>query len=75
MHQNEPINSPVGHRLPGYMDYQGIGARPQYPVERKWALGLQVKLSLVLAFRRKFYGFLFEKHPVDSMGVVNNMQQ
>ncbi|KAG6656320.1 hypothetical protein CIPAW_04G014400 [Carya illinoinensis] len=41
MHQNEVSASAVGHRLPGYMEYQGMGVRPQYPVERKWALGLQ----------------------------------
>ncbi|XP_057979270.1 SNF1-related protein kinase catalytic subunit alpha KIN10 [Malania oleifera] len=39
MHQSEA--SAVGHRLPGYMEYQGIGFRPQFPIERKWALGLQ----------------------------------
>ncbi|KAH0973223.1 hypothetical protein GBA52_025379 [Prunus armeniaca] len=41
MHQSEAAASPVGHRLPGYMEYQGMGFRPQFPVERKWALGLQ----------------------------------
>ncbi|KAM5581327.1 SNF1-related protein kinase catalytic subunit alpha KIN10 [Rosa sericea] len=44
MHQSEPASSPVGHRLPGYMEYQGMGSSPfrqQFPVERKWALGLQ----------------------------------
>ncbi|KAF8408145.1 hypothetical protein HHK36_007287 [Tetracentron sinense] len=30
-----------GHCLSGYIDHQGIGLRPQFPVERKWALGLQ----------------------------------
>ncbi|XP_065028502.1 SNF1-related protein kinase catalytic subunit alpha KIN10-like isoform X1 [Musa acuminata AAA Group] len=34
-------NSEFAHRLPGYMDPQGIGLRSQLPVERKWALGLQ----------------------------------
>lgn len=46
MHQSEPASSPVGHRLPGYMEYQGVGSSPfrqQFPVERKWALGLQVE--------------------------------
>lgn len=43
MQQSEPVASPVGHRLPGFADYQGIGLRQQLPVERKWALGLQVK--------------------------------
>ncbi|XP_024016886.1 SNF1-related protein kinase catalytic subunit alpha KIN10 [Morus notabilis] len=41
MHPSEPASSPVGHRLQGYMDYQGTALRPQFPVERKWALGLQ----------------------------------
>ncbi|KAA8530399.1 hypothetical protein F0562_005108 [Nyssa sinensis] len=41
MNLNEAAASPVGQRLSGYMDYQGIGSRPQFPVERKWALGLQ----------------------------------
>ncbi|GMN42187.1 hypothetical protein TIFTF001_011393 [Ficus carica] len=41
MQQSEPASSPVGHRLLGYMDYQGMGLRPQFPAERKWALGLQ----------------------------------
>ncbi|KAM7268382.1 hypothetical protein ACFE04_010548 [Oxalis oulophora] len=39
--QNEAATPPVGHRLPGYMDLQGTGFRPQFPVEKKWALGLQ----------------------------------
>lgn len=41
MNSNEAVPSIVGQRLPGFMDYQGMGARPQFPVERKWALGLQ----------------------------------
>ncbi|KAF5725381.1 SNF1-related protein kinase catalytic subunit alpha KIN10-like isoform X1 [Tripterygium wilfordii] len=41
LHPNETPASPVGPRLPGYMDYQGLGLRPQFPAERKWALGLQ----------------------------------
>lgn len=32
----------IAHRLPGYMDPPGIGLRPSVPVEKKWALGLQV---------------------------------
>lgn len=48
MQQSEPASSPVGHRLMGYMDYQGVGSRPQFPAERKWALGLQVRFYLVL---------------------------
>lgn len=43
MQQSEPAASPVGHRLSGYADYQGMGLRQQLPVEKKWALGLQVK--------------------------------
>jgi 5'-AMP-activated protein kinase catalytic alpha subunit len=39
-HQNEPASPAVAHRLPGYMDPQ-MGFRPQFPVERKWTLGLQ----------------------------------
>lgn len=42
MHQGDAAASSIGHRLPGYMDHQGLGLRPQFPVERKWALGLQV---------------------------------
>lgn len=41
MHPSEVASSVVGHRFPGYMDYPGAGLRP-LPVERKWALGLQV---------------------------------
>ena len=44
MHPGEPTSPVVGHRHPGYMDYQGMGLRSQFPVERKWALGLQVGL-------------------------------
>ncbi|XP_020087592.1 serine/threonine protein kinase OSK1-like [Ananas comosus] len=29
------------HRLPGYMDPQGIALRSHFPAERKWVLGLQ----------------------------------
>lgn len=42
MHPAESVASPGSHRLPGLMEYQGVGLRSQYPVERKWALGLQV---------------------------------
>ncbi|KAL1334613.1 uncharacterized protein [Arachis hypogaea] len=38
-HSSE-VSSPVVGHLPGYMDYR-VGMRPQIPVERKWALGLQ----------------------------------
>ncbi|CAI0439476.1 unnamed protein product [Linum tenue] len=41
MHPSEPVSPSVGHRPAGYMDYQGMGLRSQYPVDRKWALGLQ----------------------------------
>ncbi|KAF5748973.1 SNF1-related protein kinase catalytic subunit alpha KIN10-like isoform X1 [Tripterygium wilfordii] len=41
LYPNETPASPGGHRLPGYMDYQGLSLRPQFPAERKWALGLQ----------------------------------
>ncbi|KAK9107451.1 hypothetical protein Syun_023462 [Stephania yunnanensis] len=41
MHPGEPSSPVVGHRLPGYMDSQGIGLRPQFSADRKWALGLQ----------------------------------
>ncbi|XLR61453.1 hypothetical protein HN51_004730, partial [Arachis hypogaea] len=39
-HSSE-VSSPVVGYLPGYIDYH-VGMRPQIPVERKWALGLQV---------------------------------
>lgn len=41
MSSNDSTASAFGQRTPGYMDYQGMGSRPQFPVERKWALGLQ----------------------------------
>ncbi|XP_027352971.1 SNF1-related protein kinase catalytic subunit alpha KIN10 isoform X5 [Abrus precatorius] len=41
MHPSEVASSVVGHRVQGYMDYPGAGLRQQFPVERKWALGLQ----------------------------------
>uniref|UniRef100_A0A6N2NED9 non-specific serine/threonine protein kinase n=1 Tax=Salix viminalis TaxID=40686 RepID=A0A6N2NED9_SALVM len=41
MHPNEPLSPAGGHRLPGFVDYQGMGLKSQFPVERKWALGLQ----------------------------------
>ena len=40
---NRSEAGPVGQRFPGYVDYQGIGLRTQFPAERKWALGLQVR--------------------------------
>ncbi|CAI0375178.1 unnamed protein product [Linum tenue] len=41
MHPSEPVSPSGGHRPAGYMEYQGMGLRSQYPVDRKWALGLQ----------------------------------
>ncbi|XP_028759762.1 SNF1-related protein kinase catalytic subunit alpha KIN10 isoform X2 [Neltuma alba] len=41
IHPSGVAASVVGHRLPGFMDYPGAALRPQFPVERKWALGLQ----------------------------------
>ncbi|KAL5149994.1 SNF1-related protein kinase catalytic subunit alpha KIN10 [Glycine soja] len=41
MHSGEVASPVVGHHSTGYMDYQGVGMRQQFPVERKWALGLQ----------------------------------
>lgn len=41
INSSEAVASPVGQHLPGIMDFQQVGAR-QFPVERKWALGLQV---------------------------------
>ncbi|GFY82963.1 SNF1 kinase homolog 10 [Actinidia rufa] len=38
---NDSAASAVRPRSPGYMDYQGMGSKPQLPVEKKWALGLQ----------------------------------
>ncbi|KAE8724842.1 SNF1-related protein kinase catalytic subunit alpha KIN11 [Hibiscus syriacus] len=38
LHPSEPTSPAVGHRLPGYADYQAMGLRGP---ERKWALGLQ----------------------------------
>ncbi|XP_072968042.1 serine/threonine protein kinase OSK1-like [Typha angustifolia] len=37
----ETPTSTIAHHLPGYMDPQGLGLKPHFPVERKWALGLQ----------------------------------
>ncbi|KAL2552269.1 SNF1-related protein kinase catalytic subunit alpha KIN10 [Forsythia ovata] len=38
---SETVTLPVGQRLPVAVDYQQFGGRPQIPVDRKWALGLQ----------------------------------
>ncbi|XLR26095.1 hypothetical protein S83_053995, partial [Arachis hypogaea] len=43
-HSSE-VSSPVAGHFPGYMDYQ-VGMRPQIPVERKWALGIQTQFML-----------------------------
>jgi len=43
IHSGEVAPPVGGHRFPGYMDYQGVGMRQQFPAERKWALGLQVQ--------------------------------
>ncbi|KAG4969726.1 hypothetical protein JHK85_036147 [Glycine max] len=55
MHSGEVASPVVGHHSTGYMDYQGVGMRQQFPVERKWALGLQVQstCSLVKLTSRK----------------------
>ncbi|KAJ0249833.1 SNF1-related protein kinase catalytic subunit alpha KIN10 [Hirschfeldia incana] len=39
MHRVDNVASPVS--LPGLMELQGVGLRSQYPIERKWALGLK----------------------------------
>ncbi|MED6131571.1 SNF1- protein kinase catalytic subunit alpha kin10 [Stylosanthes scabra] len=41
MHPSEVASPVLGHHIPSYMDNPGVGLRPQLPVERKWALGLQ----------------------------------
>ncbi|MED6171211.1 SNF1- protein kinase catalytic subunit alpha kin10 [Stylosanthes scabra] len=41
MHPSEVASPVLGHRIPSYIDNPGVGLRPQLPVERKWALGLQ----------------------------------
>ncbi|QCD92644.1 SNF1-related protein kinase catalytic subunit alpha KIN10-like [Vigna unguiculata] len=41
IHSSEVASPVVGHHSTGYMDYQGVGMRQQFPAERKWALGLQ----------------------------------
>lgn len=41
MHPSEPVSPAIGHHRAGYMDHQGMSGLRQYPVERKWALGLQ----------------------------------
>jgi len=49
MHSGEVASPVVGHHSTGYMDYQGVGMRQQFPVERKWALGLQVQCFYFIA--------------------------
>nr|AFN89137.1 sucrose non-fermenting 1 [Mesembryanthemum crystallinum] len=41
MHLNEVAAPAAAQRFHGHVDYQGVGLRSQFPVERKWALGLQ----------------------------------
>ncbi|KAJ8438928.1 hypothetical protein Cgig2_033815 [Carnegiea gigantea] len=41
MHPDEVTSPASGHCYHGYVEYQGIGLRQQFPVEKKWALGLQ----------------------------------
>lgn len=48
MHTNEAPTSAAGQRLPGFVDYQGIGMHSQTPGETKWFLGLQV---CIVSFR------------------------
>ncbi|KAK9672231.1 hypothetical protein RND81_12G086300 [Saponaria officinalis] len=40
-HPNDVTSPASANRYHGYADYQGIGLRQQFPVERKWTLGLQ----------------------------------
>ncbi|GFP91758.1 snf1-related protein kinase catalytic subunit alpha kin10 [Phtheirospermum japonicum] len=40
MNPSEAVPSPAGQRFAGVVDYQQLGGR-QFPVDRKWALGLQ----------------------------------
>jgi len=42
MSPGDASTSAIAHHLSGHMDHQGMGMRPNLPVERKWALGLQV---------------------------------
>lgn len=42
MRTPEAAASPVCHWVPAHVDQYGLGARSQVPVDRKWALGLQV---------------------------------
>ena len=51
MHPSEVTSSVVGPCVSSYMDNPGVGLRPQFPVERKWALGLQVQCLHVNCFR------------------------
>ncbi|XP_022774521.1 SNF1-related protein kinase catalytic subunit alpha KIN10-like [Durio zibethinus] len=47
IHPNEPTAPAFGHRLLGCADYQAMGLRG---LERKWALGLQVKFVISKRF-------------------------
>lgn len=50
-----PTVGPRYHAIPGYMDYQGVNSKPAYyGAEKKWALGLQVKILAFLFFNVKF---------------------
>ncbi|KAG9444974.1 hypothetical protein H6P81_016314 [Aristolochia fimbriata] len=40
-HPGDAAAPAIGHRVSPYMDHPSMGIRPQFPVERKWALGLQ----------------------------------
>ncbi|CAL9071283.1 unnamed protein product [Musa textilis] len=40
-HMGSSETPAIAHRLSVYMDQQGVGLRPHFPPERKWALGLQ----------------------------------
>ncbi|KAK1286529.1 SNF1-related protein kinase catalytic subunit alpha KIN10 [Acorus calamus] len=44
MHPCEPVTSPMGHHMAGYMDHQGYPLRSNSSAEKKWALGIQVIL-------------------------------
>ncbi|PON96340.1 GPCR kinase [Trema orientale] len=77
MHQSEPAASPVGNWLPGYMDYQRIGGlRPQFPAQRKWALGLQSEYE-IFNHCSFFFAFIgqFRAHPREIMADVLKVLQ
>jgi len=43
VHRIQPPDTTTASNIQNYMDQQGFGLRSQFPVERKWALGLQSK--------------------------------